>query len=451
MTHALSHSHPLRRSILALACCSILALCASACSSGAQKKDDEAVKTTELPGADSKEMQPGEVEAPQTEALGGPEMMGQEDGIARSEEPPKEVVVDASLNAEIQRAISEARNGNQAAAINQLENLSDRPDGGFLASYNLGLLHAGQGAYDKAAKAYVKALQKNPDFSPALVNLSRLYLRGRRTDDARQIVDRYVDLRPRNDGHRVAQLDVLAAQGKYEDVIANGQGLLRKDDKNVSAMVAMASANYMLGRHELAQVILNRAAELAPTRGDVFYLAGLIALRLEDKPTALVNFKKAVENQPEFAEARNNLGVLMHEARDYDNAIVQYRAALESWPDFKQAFLNLGNAQKGKGEFKGAEESFKKALSIDKSYADAHFNLALLYLEADMPGMDKIQKWEKAIEVLGQYKEVAKGVKDDPADKYIKEAKKMISDEKARQEMMREAPAEAPSQGDADS
>ena len=134
------------------------------------------------------------------------------------------------------------------------------------------------------------------------------------------------------------------------------------------------------------------------------------------------------------------LGVLYHDARDFQSAAAQFEEAIRVYPDFKEAFLNLGNAYKGMKRYKDAELAFKRSVEIDDSFADGHFNLAILYLDSDVPGMDPIARLQKSIDVFGKYKAIAKQrAKDDPADKYIEEARKTIEIERQKAEMMRES------------
>jgi tetratricopeptide (TPR) repeat protein len=386
-------------------------------------------------GADGGEALPAEAASVDGE---GSSKGSVDSGSSSSQEPLK---VDDGVNRKVQRALKQAQDGNLEGAAEKLSSLVDEPDGGFLAAYNLGVVRESQGNNAKAAEAYVKALASNPDFTPALVNLVRLYLRQGEATSARRIADKYTSARPQNLGHRVTLLEVGLAQKRYEDVVREAKELLRREERNVDAMLAMAEAHYRLGRYELSKAILERAVEIAPERGEIYYKVGMVELKRDDNDAAKANFEKAVQVQPRYPEARNNLGVLYHQARDYDGAIEQFEKALAVWPGFKQAYLNLGNAHKGKGQFREAEVAFKKALSVDKDYLDAHFNLAILYLESEVPGMEKIPRLQLAIDTLNNYKSAAKGrlAKGDPADAYIAEARKAIEEEKARQELMRQS------------
>src|SRR5690606_38207239 len=100
--------------------------------------------------------------------------------IGEGSESPATGEISSHVNAKIRGAIDNADNGRVDAAINTLTELADEPNGGFLAAFNLGVLYERRGEYDVAARRYLQSLQKYPDFSPALVNLARIYIRQNR-------------------------------------------------------------------------------------------------------------------------------------------------------------------------------------------------------------------------------------------------------------------------------
>lgn len=352
--------------------------------------------------------------------------------------------LDASAKRELEDALQMAHNGQTDSAMRRLSELAGRPNG-FLAAYNLGVIYEGQADYGNAARRYTQALQKNPDFAPALKNLLRLYLRLDQVSDADKIARKYVNERPENMDLRAAALEIALHKGKYEDVIRGAKEILRREENNANAMLAMAEANLHLERYELATAVLDVAVKLRPNNPEIFFKYGAIRMANDQSPNAIKSFEKAVELRPNYPEARNNLGVLYMEARDYEAAAQQLRAAVKGAPEYKEAFLNLGNAYKGLGQFRQAAEAFKQALKIDPKYADAYFNLGVLHLDSKIEGMNTIPRLQQAIDYFTKYKSVAGSAigKDDPVNKYVQEAQKNIDNEKARQEMMRQAQMQA--------
>ncbi|MGM0557310.1 MAG: tetratricopeptide repeat protein [Myxococcota bacterium] len=412
-----------------------LAFSTTACA-GKEKTDEAAVdEVKEKPTEGSEQSD----EAAEEEAESGEEARSEADTSEEKQEQPKDEKVDRRTQSDIESAVAEAREGDRSDALDELEDLLNG-SAGYLAAYNMAIIHESEGATKKAAQRYQQALEKNPDFSPALLNLIRLYLRNGQTSDADQIGRKYMDRRPENMSHRAAHLEVELQKGQYEEVIRSAKKILRRDEKNVDAMLAMAEANMALERFELARAILDRAAEIQPERAEIYFKYGSISDQEETPAAAIDGYKQAIDRRADYPEAHNNLGVLYHDARDYQAAIDEFSAAIKWAPTFREAYLNKGNSLKGKGEFEKAAAAFEKALEIDPNYADALFNLGILYLDSDFKGMDKIPELRKSIEYFEKYKSVKSSriADDDPVNKYLQEAKKAIEVEKQREEMMRE-------------
>ena len=60
-------------------------------------------------------------------------------------------------------------------------------------------------------------------------------------------------------------------------------------------------------------------------------------------------------------------------------SISEYKKAIDSDPDYAEAYNNLGNAYLIKGEPDKAITTYKKAVAIRPDYANAHNNLAVTY------------------------------------------------------------------------
>lgn len=355
-----------------------------------------------------------------------------------------EIKVSDSANSALESAASSMANGDLAGARSTLEALANDPEAGFLAAYNLGVLADREGKAGEAIGHFEESLRLNPDFTPSLVSLCRLHIRGGKPGLAVQTAERYVRQRPDNLDHMDAKLQVLLYNERYEVVIREAKQVLRKDERNVRAMMNMAQAYHRLGKHELAESILTQVADITTDDvllGEVRNMLGFVYLALKDDFRARSSFEKAVTHRPDHAEAHNNLGVIYHRARDYSGAASSFSRAVSLQPKFKQAYLNLGNAHKGAKDYAEAEKAFLEAIKIDSAYASAYFNLGILYLDGEFDGRDKKEQFQLAIDNFNRYKAELKSEvpRDDPADRYVEEAKKKIEIEIKREEQNREA------------
>ncbi len=109
--------------------------------------------------------------------------------------------------------------------------------------------------------------------------------------------------------------------------------------------------------------------------------------------------------------------------------------AAQLQPGFAKAHLNLGDAYRGDKQYERAQAEYQQALQLFPNYADAVFNLGILYLDADkMPNMDLFAKENTAIQYFQKYKQMMGGTlaASDPAEGYILEAQDKIKKEEKR-------------------
>ena len=74
-----------------------------------------------------------------------------------------------------------------------------------------------------------------------------------------------------------------------------------------------------------------------------------------------------------------NLGLRFQKQRKYRLAIDQYRRAIDIQPNFAQAYNNLGGVYFLSGSYPEAVEEYKKAIELKPDYAEAYYNLAMVY------------------------------------------------------------------------
>lgn len=79
---------------------------------------------------------------------------------------------------------------------------------------------------------------------------------------------------------------------------------------------------------------------------------------------AEADFRKALEVNPDYHQAHNNLGYLAAENGDFDTAIALYTKAAESAPDYACAYSNRGYAFLQKNQFQRALKDLDKALEL---------------------------------------------------------------------------------------
>lgn len=141
----------------------------------------------------------------------------------------------------------------------------------------------------------------------------------------------------------------------------------------------------------------NPAEPEAPDDAEEWYERG-VEIEDDDPGEAIQAYRKALEVNPDLADAHLNLGRLLHETTGAAAAEPCYRRALSVRPDDSTALFNLGVALQDLDRPHEAIEIYEKALELDPGLADAHFNLAGIY--------EKLGRMKAVIRHLKGYKKL---------------------------------------------
>ena len=134
-----------------------------------------------------------------------------------------------------------------------------------------------------------------------------------------------------------------------------------------------------LGKLKDAELLTRKAIQLQPDYADAHYNLGIILKDLGKLKEAEISQSKAIELNPDFVNAHYNLGNILRDRGKLKDAEILYRKVIKLKPDLADAHLNLGSILRDLDKFKEAELSTLKAIEIDPNLAEAHSNLGNLF------------------------------------------------------------------------
>ena len=134
----------------------------------------------------------------------------------------------------------------------------------------------------------------------------------------------------------------LMDRGQFDDALANFQTALD---------IRTASVVPVLGHYDLS---------LALIHGDI----GNALVQKGQLDEAIVHLRKAIEFQPDYADAHYNLGTALFQKGEIDEAIMEFRKALSIRPDDSDAHTSLGNALVQKKMLSDAIHEYRLALQF---------------------------------------------------------------------------------------
>ena len=134
------------------------------------------------------------------------------------------------------------------------------------------------------------------------------------------------------------------------------------------------------------------AIRLDPKLAEAHNLRGIALEELGRKPEAIESYRQAIDLDPNFQQAKNNLSDLkarphleqaysLKEADKFEDVLRECDAAIEIDPSLAEAHNLRGVALEELGRTKEALEAYKQAANLTPSFREAKFNLSELRAE----------------------------------------------------------------------
>jgi len=135
-------------------------------------------------------------------------------------------------------------------------------------------------------------------------------------------------------------------------------------------------AYYHDGELKKAHACFQKAIELNPNFVEAYNNLGLVETEQEDIDNAIERFQTAIELDPELSASYTNLGYVHYLQESYLEAIAMYEEALIRAENSSTAWTNLGNAHFKLGNLEQARQAWENAVTLDPSNTKAAQNLS---------------------------------------------------------------------------
>lgn len=251
-------------------------------------------------------------------------------------------------------------------------------------------------AAQDAMQCYRQAIESDPDFAPAHMNLGIARQAAQDLAGAIACYERAIALDP---GYAAASYNLGLARlilGEYAHAEADFRAALRLRADFPEAWVALADAREALGcerdalgaleraigqREHYAGALLNASAllqklgrpdEAASRRRDAELAAHLSAMRFAEAEAVA---RRIVAARPDQRLGWKALGVAVASQQRFDEAVPYFETSLMLLPSDADAHNGLGNALQACNRLHDAESCFRRALALKADYPEAHYNL----------------------------------------------------------------------------
>ena len=130
-----------------------------------------------------------------------------------------------------------------------------------------------------------------------------------------------------------------------------------------------------------ALVDYTRAIEMDPQDAEAYYHRAVIYTKQQDHPAALADFTAAINLDPQSGAAYNHRGVAYADQGDTSAALDDFNRAIDLDPQNSEAWYNRGLVLATLSQTRQASDAFDKALAINPDKVDAWYNRGLAMAE----------------------------------------------------------------------
>jgi len=226
-------------------------------------------------------------------------------------------------------------------------------------SRDAGNLKDAFGLYRDALGEYIRLARKYPDWQQGVVRFRSTYCDN--------------------------QLDALIEKLSKEDA-GSLADLIAETQAKKSPVEQAQSASAPQDERELNLQILTSTAELSLIRGDVEKARGLLM--------------EGLHLAPDNHRVRLLMGLAQCLTRKFDDAVYILEQVITEIPENAEAHVYLSTAYFGLGRLEDAEKELKKALELDPGIAEAHYNLAQVFLALSPPNLNVARiHYRKAVDL----------------------------------------------------
>ena len=171
-------------------------------------------------------------------------------------------------------------------------------------------------------------------------------------------------------------------------------------DKSIQELINL----YNSGKLDIVEKEVVKLIKKNPKNFVLYHLFGAVLVDQKNFGKALINYKKSIEINPDYAEGHNNMGSALYNLEKFNESIDSYQRAIKIKPEYAEAYNNLGVTFKELGELTKSINSYQEAIKINPNYAEAYNNIGNVY-NANQKINDAILNYKKAIKLNSNFAE----------------------------------------------
>lgn len=230
---------------------------------------------------------------------------------------------------------------------------------------------------EKAKSLGISSARLHSDLAMAYQGLGNLELAAEQYETAIKkghIVSDYINL-----------ATIYKEAGKLDAALDLYAKALQNNPDNISIYINLGDIYLEKGEYTKAIDVLSRGLNLDSTMVAIRTNLALAYYHNRDYQKAIEEFRRVINENPNIYQAYYYLGEIYNGVeQNYELAINYYEQAISYNRSYVRAYLSLGDLYLKNEETYKAMAQYLKALEYNPEYPDAHFRLALAYIQMGM-------------------------------------------------------------------
>ena len=250
------------------------------------------------------------------------------------------------------------------------------------AALNLARADHGEGNLDAAKQGFEEVLERDPTQIDAMLGMARL---ARQRDDTPGMIDwlnKAQDASPLSPEPGLRLVEHYMAAGETEQASSVATNLARSFPGNVQALLALAQVQSLSGKQSEAVQTLEQMVKLKPADPRLHFLLGQARSKADDLFGAEKALREAISLQPDYAMAKEALAGVVARSGRVGDALMIARELQRDLPNAAIGFRLEGGLHMSEQRSDEALTAFKTAYSKEPTGRMARL-LARAHAEAD--------------------------------------------------------------------
>jgi len=249
-----------------------------------------------------------------------------------------------------------------------------------------------------------QALEQNPADTAARYARARYYLQNGKADSAMADMQELIKIDSSRSNYFLTLGDIYLVTNRTRYTKQALEKAISLDKTNQEAHMKLAELYLYVEMRQDALNELNEVLRINKNNPKAYYLKGIIYKEGGDTALAMSSFLTTTEQDPNYALAFEQLG-LLYAAKHDPRCVDFYKNVLKINPSNTQARYNIGYFYQSHGELEKAVEVYNEISVKDPKFPNAPYNIGFILFEYQNKPAEALPYFLQAISIDQNYVE----------------------------------------------